>query len=181
MVVVLLFGEEFRESGPVLAIMGIVMIFLYQNMILGQYLIVSDRQNEVTKSMFIAAGMTIVLDILLVPWTQTMFGNGAIGGALAFVITESLMAVWFIHLIPKGVIGRSSLWLFVRALLAGAVMVLVAWWFRNWFIAIPIVIGGLTFMLMTAVLRLLPQEDCLVIKQTVRKIISKLPSRTQAV
>ena len=180
--VVLLFGEEFRQSGPVLAMMGIVIIFMYQNMILGQYLVVTDRQNEVTKAMFTAAGMTVVLDIFLVPWTQNTFGNGAIGGALAFVVTESLMVIRFITLIPNGVLGRSSFWLFVRAAVAGLVMVLVSWWFRRYFIAVPVIIGAFTFMLMTAILRLLPSEDWITIRQFTQKVIDKISSRkTQAI
>lgn len=181
--VVLLFGEAFRGSGPVLAIMGIVIVFMYQNMILGQYMVISDRQNEVTKAMFTAAGLTVVLDLFLVPWTQNRFGNGAIGGALAYVVTESLMVIWFVFLIPKGVLTRHSFWLCVRAAFAGVVMVAVSWWFRNWFIAVPVLIGALTFMLMTAVLRLIPAEDWMTFRQTLQKALAKLPIRrnTQAI
>ncbi len=180
--VVLLFGEAFRESGPVLAIMGIVIVFMYQNMILGQYFVISDRQNEVTKTLLVAAGVTVVLDIFLVPWTQNVYGNGAIGGALAFVVTEVLMVLWFVMLMPKGILTRHSFWLCIRAGIAGLVMVAVSWWFRDWFIAVPVIVGALTFMLMTVILRLIPQEDWVTLRQTLQKVLSKLPSRkTQAV
>ncbi len=78
----LLYGADFVGSGPVLAVMGIVMIMTYQNMILGYTLISIDRQNVWTAVMAVAVVATLPLDMLLVPWCASAFGNGAIGGAL---------------------------------------------------------------------------------------------------
>src|SRR5262249_44803858 len=57
--VVLLYGQAFAPSGPVLAIMGVVLICTYQNILLGRFLISIDRQNVWTLVMIGAAVATI--------------------------------------------------------------------------------------------------------------------------
>ena len=142
--VVLLFGPEFVNSGPVLAVMGIVIILTYQNMLLGRFIISIDRQNAWTVVMAVATFATIPLDLVLIPWCQNTFGNGAIGGALAFVVTESIMMIAGLYLLPKGSLGWGNAWTAVRALTAGLGMVAAIWMWRDAFIAIPVVIGGVS-------------------------------------
>lgn len=157
--VVLLFGTDFANSGPVLAVMGIVLILTYQNMLIGRFLISADRQNAWTIVMAIATFATIPLDILLIPWCERFFANGAIGGGLSFVITELAMVAVGLWLLPKGAIGRTNLWTAVRILIAGLGMVTVVWPFQHYFIAIPIGIGMVTYGLLVLLLRIIPQED----------------------
>ena len=139
--VVLLFGAEFAESGPVLAVLGIVLILTYQNILLGQFLVSTDRQNYWTVVMIGATIATIPLDLILIPWCAENLDNGAVGGALVFVITELAMTIAGIGLLPKGSLGWSNFWLGIRVFIAGLGMAAVAWWLRDYFIAIPIAAG----------------------------------------
>ena len=68
--VALLYGQDYTGSGPVLAIMGFVLIFTYLTILLGQYLISIDRQVVWTWVMAIATAVTLPLDLLLVPWCR---------------------------------------------------------------------------------------------------------------
>ena len=43
--------------------------------------------------LLVSAALTIPLDIVLIPWAADRYDNGAIGGALAFVVTETLQFV----------------------------------------------------------------------------------------
>ncbi|MCA9930596.1 MAG: flippase, partial [Anaerolineales bacterium] len=117
--VVLLFGPEFVNSGPVLAMFGLVLILTYQNMLLGQFLVSTDRQNKWTVVMIVAAIVTIPLDLLLIPWCVQTFANGAVGGAAAFVITEAGMMIAGLSLLPKGSLTRANASMAARILLAG--------------------------------------------------------------
>lgn len=157
--VVLLFGPEFARSGPVLATMGIVLILTYQNMLMGQFLISSDRQSIWTWVMAIATASTILLDLILIPWCQAVFQNGAIGGALSFVVTEAGMTVTGVFLLPKGALTKGSAWLALRALFAGLGMLAVAWWWRWAFILLPVIIGAVTYLGLILILRVVPKED----------------------
>ncbi|MEO7912519.1 MAG: flippase [Roseiflexaceae bacterium] len=177
-IVVILFGPAFTQSGPILALMGIVLIFTYQNVLIGQFLISTDRQNSWTIVMVIAAVITIPLDLVLVPWCQREFGNGAIAGALSFIVTELAMVAIGIWLLPKGSLGWSNVRSGIQIIAAGLAMVGVAWWFRNMFIAIPICIGAITYIGTIALLRVVPREDIATFTQVVQGITRKLRRRS---
>ncbi|MBK9055149.1 MAG: polysaccharide biosynthesis C-terminal domain-containing protein [Chloroflexi bacterium] len=127
LVVLLLFGAEFANSGLVLAVFGLVLILTYQNMLLGQFLVSTDRQNRWTAVMVVATIATIPLDLLLIPWCVARFGNGALGGAIAFVVTEAGMMLAGLWLLPAGALTRRNAAQAVRVLLAGLIMLAVTW------------------------------------------------------
>lgn len=157
--VVLLFGADFTPSGPVLAIMGLVLILTYQNILIGRFLISVDRQNSWTIVMAVATLVTIPLDLVLIPWTQATFSNGAIGGALAFIITEFGMIIAGLRLLPKGALGKANVWRATRIFVAGLAMLIAVWTWRDVFILIPISIGVVTYTGMIMLMRVLPKED----------------------
>jgi O-antigen/teichoic acid export membrane protein len=173
----LLLGSAFTQSGSILALMGIVLIFTYQNILIGQFLISTDRQNSWTLIMIVAAIMTIPLDLILVPWCQREFGNGAIAGALSFIITELGMVSVGIWLLPKGSLGWSNVLMEVRIIIAGLVMATVSWLVRDMFIVIPVIVGAITYIGMIAILRVIPSEDIALFKEMAQGIMRKLRRR----
>jgi O-antigen/teichoic acid export membrane protein len=158
-IVLLLLGRDFADSGPVLAIFGLVLILTYQNILLGKFLISIDRQNAWTAVMAVATLATLPLDLILIPWCVRTFGNGAMGGALAFVITEGAMLVAGLWLLPAGSLGRTTTSLAGRVLIAGLLMAAVAWWLRDAFLPIPIAAGALVYTTLAFLLRAIPRED----------------------
>jgi O-antigen/teichoic acid export membrane protein len=175
--VILLYGPSFAQSGPILSIMGIVVIFMYLNILVGQLLISTDRQNIWTIIMFIATLITVPLDILLVPWSQSSFSNGAIGGAVSFVITEFGMCVAGIYLLPKGSLGRSNIRSGSLIISAGIVMAIATWYCRELFIPIPILVGALTYICLIAILGIFPKEDVAILKKVVQDSLYKVRRR----
>jgi O-antigen/teichoic acid export membrane protein len=178
--VLLLFGAEFAKSGPVLAIMGLVLILTYQNMLLGQFLISTDRQNTLTWVMAIATLATIPLDLFLIPLSQQLFNNAAIGAALSFVVTEAGIMIACMTLLPKGTLRRSNLWVAARILFAGLVMVATTWWLRQTMMAIPIVIGAISYIVMILVLRVISKDDWVLIKSLIQIGFVKLRKVTSS-
>ena len=175
--VVLLFGPEFAPSGPILALMGIVLILTYQNILLGRFLIATDRQRSWTIVMATAAIASVPLDFLLVPWCQRQFGNGAIGGALSFIVTELVMNIVGVWLLPRGSLGRSNVRVAVSGLIAGVVMVAATWPLRNYFLGLPIVVGAAVYMALIVILRVLPAEDWQLVGSLGRGAIQRLRRR----
>ncbi len=176
-VVLLLFGDELINSGPVLSVMGIVLILTYQNMLLGSFIISVDRQKILTIIMAVATAATIPLDLLLVPWCQEAFGNGAIGGSLAFIITEGGMMIAGLYVLPKGLLGWSNVWTTVRIFIAGLVMVTAVWFLQDIFIAVPIIVGGIVYIAMILLLRVIPQEDLLLLRGVAERILNRVLRR----
>lgn len=175
--VVLLLGADFVQSGPILGLMGIVLIFTYQNILIGQFLISTDRQNSWTIIMILAAAITVPLDLILVPWCQYQFGNGAIAGALSFIVTELGMVLIGIWLLPKGSLSWSNVGMAARIFSAGLVMAAAAWLVRDMFIAIPVAVGAITYVAMIALLRVVPSEDLALFKEMAQGIVRKLRRR----
>ena len=102
-----LFGERFAGTGPVLAVMGIVLIFTFQTILLGQHAIATGRQRLWNIVLAIAIPMTIVLDLIFVPWAEDRFENGAIGGAMSYVATEAMMMFVGIWKLVPGLASRT--------------------------------------------------------------------------
>jgi O-antigen/teichoic acid export membrane protein len=172
--VVLLFGPEFAPSGQILAVMGIVLIFTYQNTLLGNFLISADRQNAWTIVMAVATFLTVPLDLVFVPWCQSVYGNGAIGGALAFVVTELGMMITGLFLLPKGFLTWKNGWTTLRTLIAGLGMVGAVWFVKDSFIAIPVVVGAVTYAILILILRVVPREDWQLLGHLGQSLLDKI-------
>jgi len=172
-IVTLLFGQEFTNSGPILAVLGIALIFMYLNVLLGQFMISIDRQNTWTIIMAVATVALIVLDITLIPWCHERWGNGAIGAALAYGLTELGMAITGILLLPKGTLSRSNLWAGARIFVAGFVMAGVAWWLSDRMVVVPIAAGAAVYCGLILLLQVVPKEDLTLIFRTVQNVFHR--------
>jgi O-antigen/teichoic acid export membrane protein len=178
--VVLLFGAEFAASGPILAVMGIVLIFTYLNILLGKFMLATDRQNIWTVVMVTATVLTVPLDLVLIPWCQQMFANGAIGGALSYVVTEASMVLAGLWLLPGGALNWSNVRTAALIILAGIAMAGATWWFRDAFLAIPILVGAVTYIGLILLLRVIPREDRALLKQLAQQMLQRVRRRNRA-
>lgn len=175
--VVLLFGTPFANSGPVLAIRGILLTFTFVNMLLGFLLISMDRQKTWAVVILAATVVTILLDLVLVPWTVKTFANGAIGGALSFAFTETGMILAGIALLPRGYFSWANGKAVAKLILAGLVMVGATWIWRDAIILIPIILGAVTYIGMVIILHALPKEDWNFIIGTIHSIFQRARRR----
>jgi O-antigen/teichoic acid export membrane protein len=175
--VVLLFGPEFAPTGQVLMVLGIVLVFTYQNTLISYYLISTDRQQQWVWVMAVATLVTIPLDLFLIPWCQAVFNNGAIGGAAAFFITELGMMLYGLKLVGNEGINLRSAWQALRIFLAGAGMFAVTWLFRQHFILIPIIVGAVSYISLILLLRVIPADDFALLKGLVQEAVQRIFSR----
>jgi O-antigen/teichoic acid export membrane protein len=172
--VVFLYGADFAKGGTILALMGIVVIFFSINMLVGQFFISSDRQRVWVVVMAAAAIITVPLDLVLVPWCQSAFGNGAFGGALSYLVTEGGMVVFGLIMLPKGILSWKNGRFALRATIAGLAMAAVVWQLRNFYIVVPIGVGGVVYLAGILALRLIPPEDWSTIKSLGAKAAGRL-------
>jgi Na+-driven multidrug efflux pump len=71
-----------------------------------------------------AACAKVVMNVVLVPLFEAVAGNGTVGGAIGTVLTETLMLIVGVTLVPKHVLAPSIAWYALRAVLAGALAAL---------------------------------------------------------
>ena len=134
----------------------------------------TDKQNEWSIVMIVATIATIPLDLILVPWCQRAFGNGAIGGGLSYLITEAFMVFIGIFLLPRKTILRANAWLAGKVMLAGILMVLSIYWLRDLFIGIPIIIGAIVYLTAIYFLRVLTSDDRILVNYVIQLILVRL-------
>lgn len=172
--ILLLYGPDFIASSAILATLGIVLIFTYLNTLLGQLLISTDRTGKWNIVMIGATLLTIPLDLVLVPWTRDVLQNGALGGALSFLITECGMVIGAILLLPKGTLQWSNVRTATLTLISGLLMVSTSWWFRDNLMVVSILVGALTYGAAVLLLRIIPREDMQLIMDMVKNVSTQL-------
>jgi hypothetical protein len=114
--------------------------------------------------MIVATLASVPLDMLIIPWAHARFANGAIGGAITYLVTESAMVLVGLRLLPAGSLSRQNGWTAVKSFIAGGIMVAVIWAWRDSFLAIPIILGAVTYIPLILLFRVVPKEDLLLFK-----------------
>lgn len=172
-IILLLYGSDFVNAGPILAVMGIVLVTTYLNAMFGKYYISTDRQKLWTWVMGAAAVASIPLDLVLVPLCQRLTGNGALGGSFSYLVTEGLMMTVGFICLPKGVMEKRYVWFAARVLMAGLLMMATAWVLRGYFILIPIIVGAVVYAGAVLVFKILSPEDWDLLKRIYQSALSK--------
>lgn len=175
-IALLLYGEAFRPTGAVLAVMGLVLICTYLNTVLSQLLIAAERTAVLNIIMIAATVATLPLDFVLVPWTDQAFDNGALGGALAYTITELGILVAAIMTLPKGTLGAQNWRVAVLTGVAGIGMVAAIWWLRaTAFFLLGVPLGAVVYIGLVLAFRALPNEEMTLINEALVKVLERLP------
>ncbi len=150
-----MFGDKYDGTGTVLVVIGPVLILTSGTTLLAYLAMATERKIFWVVLLFSAAALTIPLDMLLVPWATDEFDNGAIGGAIAYVVTETLQFAIGLVVVAPYLMTRSTGWRSLRVFMAGGLMFAAAWPFRNEFVVVPAVAGGAAYVIAVLVLRLL--------------------------
>jgi O-antigen/teichoic acid export membrane protein len=141
----LLFGEEFRPAGEVLFVLGPVIILTFATVLFGTVAMAIGRRRLWNVVMAVGVAMTILLDLVFVPWTDRRFDNGAIGGAMAYVVTEGMMVIVGLATVVSFLATRVTAERLMRTGVAGALMFAASWPLRDQFILIPIVVAVIVY------------------------------------
>jgi O-antigen/teichoic acid export membrane protein len=170
----LLYGEQFRETGPVLAVLGVVIILTFGTIVIGGFATATGQQRRWNTVMVTAIVLSIPLDVVLVRWTGRRFDNGAIGGALAYIFTETAMLVYGLLRIAPMIRDRSTAVRIAKILGAGGLMVAAAWPLRDAFVALPIVVGAAAYVVATILLRTLTSDEEAMVRHTISRVRAKV-------
>ncbi|MHB8612386.1 MAG: flippase [Candidatus Dormibacteraceae bacterium] len=168
-----IYGPAFGPSVPVLFILGLTLAPTYFNVMVNQLLVANNRQLVWTKVMVASAIVNPVLNFFLIRYFQTQQHNGAIGAALSLLATEVGMAVAGLVLLPP-ILGRQSLFRFLRTICATAGMALVVLSLRqNLGFILQMAAGGITFAALAVALRLLSSEELDLLRGAVSRVVGR--------
>ncbi|MGH2484912.1 MAG: polysaccharide biosynthesis C-terminal domain-containing protein, partial [Ktedonobacterales bacterium] len=170
----LLYGKEYAPSAPILVILSATLVPMYLNILVNQFLVATDSQIAWTKVMAAACVFNPLLNFFLIGYYQRTTGNGAFGAAIALFVTEALMMIIGIVLLPKGVLGASNFVTMLKSGLAAGIMGLGVFYTRGYFILVPIAFGTALYFVSAFLLRVLPKEDFAMVSIVVNKVAAKL-------
>jgi PST family polysaccharide transporter len=169
----ILYGAAFAPSVPVLVILALSVAPTYFNIVVNQILIACNRQMTWTKALGVACIVNPVLNLVLIQACQRRYGNGAIGAALAFLLTELLLAgigLTVIHpFLHTQTVSRLS-----RSAVATVGMAAVVYALSAGGLLLQIVAGGVTFLALALLLRVAPLD----VAPGVERVLSRLAIRS---
>lgn len=173
-IILTLYGLAFGQAIPVVTIMSVMVVPMYLNIQVYQILMATGREVAWTKVMAAACVLNPLLNLALIHYYQQYHQNGAFGAAWAMLLTEGLMAVAGIALLPRGILGWSNIISIVKSSAAAGLMALAVWYTRDYFIAIPVVTGGVVYFGAVLVLGVLPREELAMLQMIGAKLLSKV-------
>jgi O-antigen/teichoic acid export membrane protein len=166
----LLYGDDFAPAAQVLQIYGVVTVLSCITILLGRFALATGRVKFWTVLMIVATLVSIPLDIVTVPWAEDHYGNGAMGGAMSYVVTESLMLTVGVIKIAPGLIDRKVLTRLARCAIAGLAMFLVGWPLRDRFFLVPGGLAVLVYLVIIVALRTFNADERELLGRAVRKV-----------
>jgi O-antigen/teichoic acid export membrane protein len=158
-VVPLLFGPEYVGAVAPLTVLAAILPLMYANMMVSQLFVASGRPMVIAGLLGFTALVNIGLNFVLIPWTQYTWGNGAVGAAVALLVAEALQLVVAMLVGGRGLITPSVVSRVARAVVPSAAMAGVLWWMDGSFFAAQIVVGGLVYLALSALLKVPTDEE----------------------
>jgi Na+-driven multidrug efflux pump len=116
----------------VLQIFSVTLILVYVDFILVNTVLASDKQRRWSFVALIAVPLNVLLNYLLIPYTQTHYGNGGLGAAVTTFITESFIMINAVALVPKGILRVSRIGVPLKGVVSGIVMLGSVLLLRSW-------------------------------------------------
>jgi O-antigen/teichoic acid export membrane protein len=117
---------SFGPAEDDLRLLAPFLFLVYFTMVLGTCITAIGKKHAWSVTQCLCILVSVVLDPFLVPWFQQRTGNGGLGVCVSSVLSEILMLVMGLWLMPPGIIDRALGRILGVALLSGGVMALVA-------------------------------------------------------
>jgi O-antigen/teichoic acid export membrane protein len=154
----LLYGPAFDPSIPVFVILALCTIPTYFNIIANQILVAINRQIIWTKVLVLASVVNVALNLVLIQQFQRRLGNGGIGAALSFLLTELVLNAIAFAVVHR-YLHRESLSRVGRSALATLGMAVVVYAVGRFGLAAQVAAGILSFGLFALLLSVPTQSE----------------------
>lgn len=160
--IILLFKLEYTAAIPALQIIMAALFFIFVNFPIGSLLNACDRQKVNTINMGITLAASVAMNLILIPFFQKNYNNGALGASITVVATNFLMFIFGMYQVPKIIKYRPMkiISVFLKTAASVFVMALLILFLKqtlNIFIIIPL--AGIFYFLVLFLLGGFKKED----------------------
>lgn len=172
-IAVLLYGEEFAGTGQILRVLGLVLIIVFQTILVGRVAMATGRQRTWNILMLIGIVLTIPLDLVFVPWADRRYDNGAIGGALSYLVTETFLLVVGGRLVAPRLLRSIDARRVAKIIVAAGAMVVVVVAGRPLPLAAVVALGAVTYIGALVVERAFSERERALITSARRRLLRR--------
>lgn len=168
--VALVYGhKQFGPAGMILKIFGPGLFLLFIDVMFGNALTAMGRASSFSIVKLASVGVSTGLDLLLIPWFQSHYGNGGMGTVAAFILSEFVVFTGALWLMPKGSLGPGMAVDMGKAVacVAGTALLFEALPPLPIFVGIPVCVGA--FALCSLATGLLRRRDLDLLQSALRK------------
>jgi O-antigen/teichoic acid export membrane protein len=178
-IVLLLYGWAFAPAAPILVVLCLTLIPIFTATLVNGQLVAADRQLAWTGVMAACCIVNPVINVFLIALFERVYHNGALGASYALLITDTLVGVAAVALLPRDVLGKMGVILprLGRAALASGIMGIAVLFLRDKFVLIPLAGGVAAFIVAALVLHVFTPADLDLVRRLTRMIAAKVGLR----
>ena len=160
-VVPTLFGwpADFDRAVPLIIILSLQMPVVAIDMVLGTVVMAIGRERMWVRVGLAALALNVTANLVCIPLLENATGNGAIGAALITVLTEILMFVGAIILLPKSVLDAYTLVPTAKILVGSVLAAMGASLVLPWSLPLAAGVGALIYVIAVMLLRAVTVAD----------------------
>ena len=112
-------AERYGQSATILRAFTPAMVLVFLDMMLGTAILAAGNAVRLAGGKILSIAVIAVLELLLIPYCQAHYGNGAIAVMVSFAVGELVMVAVAVSLLPRGTMHAGIVMDLVRALAAG--------------------------------------------------------------
>jgi O-antigen/teichoic acid export membrane protein len=166
---------DFAATAPLMTILSIQLPIIAIDMVFGVVLMAIGRQGPWVVVGLVATAAKIILDLLAIPMFESLVGSGAIGASCVTLVSEVVMFVGALILLPKHLLDPRMAWDAARISIAGGATVVVGTLLLPIALALAIAGGACAYIGVVVLLRALTLED---VRPLSGRLQAMLPKRS---
>lgn len=176
-VIALIYGaRQFDPAAAVLKVCAPFFPLFFVNFLIANSALAIGKSVEIAIAKFATVAGSAILSWYLIGVLQSQTGNGALGVMISYCLTELLMTVAYLFILPRGLLA-SSVWVHLLRGYASAILVcllgaMIVPVLPLWLSAPLVLIGFLATALLTG---LVDMNDIRTTNNLVRSVMVKLP------
>lgn len=167
------YGPGYRQSVPVLAVLSLCLLPTFLNMQASQTLAANNRQWRWTVALAVSCVLNPAVNAALIPFAEHHWHNGALGAALALLVTELGMAAYSLVQLRSILFTAEMYWSFGGATAAGVAQTATLCFAAGFWPVLAEALGVLAFTLVAVVLGVLPLDDLRLLLRAVYDLVGR--------
>ncbi len=152
-ILVLIGQQAYAPAAPILRLLLIAVAALYMNSLSGHVVTVIGRQRQMVWAYLAVAVIGLATYLTLIP----MYGTR--GAAIGTIVTESLTAIIGSIMVLRVIHFRLDIRGLLKTLVAATAMGVVVWALREQSLYLPVLVGGMAYVVMLLVTKAVPPQQ----------------------